>query len=145
MGVQNGYEIIGNQIKFYFKEDASQGWNQIAEPEFRTLEQIKEWCTSADNGIVCTWDALNQNAMGSTEATNFLYRWISWYIKTPADAVKEEILKIDTQNVFSNAANRLASDIAGGAYQAMEHALKQAAHMALDCIMLMCDIFELFI
>ncbi len=40
----NSYEIIGNQIKYYLKDDPTRGWNNIPSPQFRSVKEITEWC-----------------------------------------------------------------------------------------------------
>lgn len=69
--MENTYEVIGNKIKFYLKSDAMKGWNQIPSPQFRTSQEIAEWCRSSTNELMCQWDALNQNAMSATDTTDF--------------------------------------------------------------------------
>ena len=69
--MENTYEVIGNKIKFYLKSDPMKGWNQIPSPQFRTSQEIAEWCRSSTNELMCQWDALNQNAMSATDTTDF--------------------------------------------------------------------------
>lgn len=84
--MKNSYEVIGNQIKFYLQNDPTKGWSQIQSPQFRNGQEIYEWCRSSTNELVCQWDALNQNAMSVSDATDFLYRWVSWYVTEPLDS-----------------------------------------------------------
>jgi len=49
--MNNSYEIIGNQIKYYLRDDPTRGWNNIPSPQFRSLKEIAEWCGSSTNEL----------------------------------------------------------------------------------------------
>lgn len=121
---ENAYEIIGNQIKFYLTEDRAKGWNQIPHPQFRNAEEIGKWCESSANEMVCHWDALNQNAMSVSDTTDFLHRWMNWYVKEPLDSTALEIRKLPDE---------LVTIITNVPFDAFE-LLKRTAHMVLECI-----------
>lgn len=127
--MENYYEVIGNQIKFYLKSDPVKGWNQIPSPQFRNSQEISEWCRSSTNEFMCQWDALNQNAMSATDTTDFLYRWISWYVKEPLEGTAREIRKLPDE---------LASFLTNVPVDAFE-LIKNTSHMVLDCIYIALD------
>ncbi|MBJ8030715.1 hypothetical protein [Bacillus cereus group sp. N21] len=127
--MENSYEVIGNQIKFYLKSDPLKGWNQIPSPRFRNSQEIAEWCRSSTNEFMCQWDALNQNAMSATDTTDFLYRWISWYVKEPLEGTAREIRKLPDE---------LASFLTNVPVDAFE-LIKNTSHMVLDCIYIALD------
>lgn len=127
--MNNSYEIIGNQIKYYLRDDPMRGWNNIPSPQFRSVKEITEWCGSSTNEIMCGWDALNQNAMSITDTTDFLYRWISWYVTEPLDSTAQEIRKLPDE---------LASFITHVPVDTFE-LIKNTSHMVLDCICFVLD------
>jgi len=132
--MQNNYEIIGNQIRFYFKGDTTHMWNRVSSPEYRTEKEIEMWCSHVDSALShwnCTMDGRHQNLMTQTEVTDFLYRWITAYIKMPADATKAELKRIIHDDVFWNMTKEIGMDLAGLALQ--------AAQIAIDCIMFMIE------
>lgn len=127
----NGYEVIGNKIKFFLNQDPTKGWNQIPKPKFRNIQEINEWCGSSTNEIVCQWDALNQNAMSTSETTDFLYRWMSWYVTKPLDTTAVEIRKLPDE---------LAIFITNVPFDAID-LLKRTSQMVLECVCLMFKMF----
>ncbi|MBJ8055049.1 hypothetical protein JDS87_24660 [Bacillus cereus] len=122
--MENSYEVIGNKIKFYLKDDPIKGWNQIPSLQFRNSQEISEWCRSSTNDFMCHWDAFNQNTMSTTDATDFLYRWMSWYVTEPLDSTAREIQKLPDE---------LASFLTNIPIDAFE-LIKNTSHMVLDCI-----------
>lgn len=122
--MENSYEVIGNQIKCYLKSDPMKGWNQIPSPQFRNSQEIAEWCRSSTNEFMCQWDALNQNAMSTTDTTDFLYRWMSWYVTEPLNGTAREIRKLPDE---------LANVLTNVPVDAFE-LIKNTSHMVLDCI-----------
>lgn len=127
--MKNSYEVIGNQIKFYLQNDPTKGWNQIQSPQFRNGQEIYEWCRSSTNELVCQWDALNQNAMSVSDATDFLYRWVSWYVTEPLDSTALEIRKLP---------DALAAFLTNVPFDTIE-LMKRASHMVLECAYLAID------
>ena len=127
--MNNSYEIIGNQIKYYLRDDLTRGWNNIPSLQFRNVKEITEWCGSSTNEIMCGWDALNQNAMSTTDTTDFLYRWISWYLTEPLGSTAQEMRKL---------LDELASFITHVPVDAFE-LIKNTSHMVLDCICFVLD------
>ncbi|WP_144509111.1 hypothetical protein [Bacillus mycoides] len=127
--MKNSYEVIGNQIKFYLKDDPMQGWNQIPSPQFRNSQEIVDWCRSSTNEFMCQWDALNQNAMSATDTTDFFYRWISWYVTEPLNGTAREIRKLPDE---------LANVLTNVPVDAFE-LIKNTSHMVLDCIYIALD------
>lgn len=122
--MKNSYEVIGNQIKFYLQNDPTKGWNQISSPQFRNIDEIQQWCGSSTNEMICQWDALNQNAMSVSDATDFLYRWISWYVTEPLDSTAFEVRKLpDALHAF----------VTNVPFDTIE-LLKRTAQMILECI-----------
>jgi hypothetical protein len=127
--MENTYEVIGNKIKFYLKSDPMKGWNQIPSPQFRTSQEIAEWCRSSTNELMCQWDALNQNAMSATDTTDFLYRWISWYVTEPLNGTAREIRKLPDE---------LANVLTNVPVDTFE-LIKNTSHKVLDCIYIALD------
>ncbi|MED1287472.1 hypothetical protein [Bacillus mycoides] len=127
--MNDSYEIIGNQIKYYLMNDLTRGWNNIPSPQFRNVKEMTEWCGSSTNEIICGWDALNQNAMSTTDTTDFLYRWISWYVTEPLDSTAQEIRKLPDE---------LANFITNVPVDTFE-LIKNTSHMVLDCICFVLD------
>ncbi|EEM98715.1 hypothetical protein bthur0014_66900 [Bacillus thuringiensis IBL 4222] len=93
------------------------------------MKEITEWCGSSTNEIMCGWDALNQNAMSTTDTTDFLYRWISWYLTEPLGSTAQEMRKL---------LDELASFITHVPVDAFE-LIKNTSHMVLDCICFVLD------
>lgn len=122
--MKNSYEVIGNQIKFYLQNDQTQGWNQILHPQFRNIDEIQQWCGSSTNEMICQWDALHQNAMSQSEITDFLYRWISWYVKEPLDSTALEIRKLPDE---------FAAFITNVPFDTID-LIKRTSQMVLDCV-----------
>ncbi len=75
------------------------------------------------------WDALNQNAMSTTDTIDFLYRWISWYVTERLDSTAQEIRKLPDE---------LASFITNIPVETFE-LIKNTSHMVLDCICFVLD------
>lgn len=104
------------------------GWNQIPSPQFRTSQEIAEWCRSSTNELMCQWDALNQNAMSATDTTDFC-TGISWYVTEPLNGTAREIRKLPDE---------LANVLTNVPVDTFE-LIKNTSHMVLDCIYIALD------
>lgn len=137
----NHYEVTGNQIKVYLDESATRGWNQITDPQIRNMNEIQEWCRSASNETICYWDALNQNAVSTTDSTKFLYKWISWYIGEPINGTAAEFERLPQD--LRSFDTGLTQDLA---YLFLKF-IKHTADITLDCIFFVlneCMYFNIF-